>query len=71
MKKSCNKLRVEIGVRTDVTKGAVSTRVKLMTEIEESPCGVIDYGMVSHLTLDLKSMSLIPTNKASTEHPSQ
>ena len=50
---------------------AVSTRVKLMTEIEESPCGVIDYGMVSHLTLDLKSMSLIPTKKASTEHTSQ
>ena len=35
-------------VRTDVAKDAMSKMAKLVTEIEESTCGVIDYGMVSY-----------------------
>ena len=40
------KLRVEITVRTVIAKDAMSTTVKLTMEIEESACGVIDYGVV-------------------------
>ena len=52
---------VEIGVQTNIVKGAMSTKVKLTTAIEESPCGVIDYGMASH-HMTLSHVKVVESN---------